>query len=60
MQKKKQYCQNQSINDVLFSSLIYATILFVYSSCIKGGACGVMVIIVGNGYSDTSSNLGRD
>ena len=26
----------------------------------KGGACGVMVIVVGNGHGDTSSNPGRD
>ena len=26
----------------------------------QGGARGVMVIVVGNGHSDTSSNLGRD
>ena len=25
-----------------------------------GGACGVMVIVVGNGHGDTSSNPGRD
>ena len=25
-----------------------------------GGACGVMVIVVGNGHGDTSSNAGRD
>ena len=25
-----------------------------------GGACGVMVIIAGNGHGDTSSNPGRD
>ena len=32
-----------------------------YSYCNKhGGACGVMVIIGGNGHSDTSSNPGRD
>ena len=24
------------------------------------GACGVMVIVVGNGHGDTSSNPGRD
>ena len=24
------------------------------------GACGVMVIIIGNGHGDTSSNPGRD
>ena len=26
----------------------------------NGGACGVMVIVAGNGHDDTSSNLGRD
>ena len=26
----------------------------------QGGACGVMVIVVGNGRGDKSSNLGRD
>ena len=26
----------------------------------SGGACGVMVIVIGNGHGDTSSNLGRD
>ena len=25
-----------------------------------GGACGVMVIVIENGHSDTSSNPGRD
>ena len=25
-----------------------------------GGACGVMVIVVGNGHDDTSINPGRD
>ena len=25
-----------------------------------GDACGVMVIVVGNGHGDTSSNPGRD
>ena len=31
------------------------------SSALKiGGARGVMVIVVGNGHSDTSSNPGRD
>ena len=25
-----------------------------------GGACGVMVIIIGNGHGDTSLNLGWD
>ena len=27
---------------------------------LEGGACGVMVIVIGNGYGDTSSNPGRD
>ena len=27
---------------------------------ISGGAYGVMVIVVGNGHGDTSSNPGRD
>ena len=27
---------------------------------LKGGARGVMVIVVGNGHRDTSSNPGRD
>ena len=30
------------------------------SVIIDGGACGVMVIIVGNGHGDTSSNPGWD
>ena len=28
--------------------------------CKTGGARGVMVIVVGNGHRDTSSNPGRD
>ena len=34
-----------------------------YCECYKRivkGACGVMVIVVGNGHDDTSSNPGRD
>ena len=27
---------------------------------VNGGACGVMVIVVGNGHGDKSSNPGRD
>ena len=30
------------------------------SSPATGGACGVVVIVVGNGHGDTSSNPGRD
>ena len=33
----------------LFNNLLYF-----------GGACGIMVIVVGNGHSDTSSNPGCD
>ena len=38
--------------------------MYVSSSSSSGyivylGACGIMVIVVGNGYSDTSSNPGR-
>ena len=31
-----------------------------YDNKNKDGARGVMVIVVGNGYGDTSSNPGRD
>ena len=31
-----------------------------YKIVIGGGARGVMVIVVGNGHGDTSSNPGRD
>ena len=34
--------------------------MYVYTSSThnnQGGACGVMVILVGNGHGDTSSNL---
>ena len=31
-----------------------------FSHQLLGGARGVMVIVVGNGHSDTSSNPGRD
>ena len=34
----------------------YMLLLVTY----MGGACGVMVIVVGNGHGDTSSNPGRD
>ena len=35
-------------------------ILFIQIILDIGGARGVMVIVVGNGHGDTSSNLGRD
>ena len=31
-----------------------------YNGVILGGALGVMVIVIGNGHSDTSSNPGPD
>ena len=34
--------------------------VFSQLSLIDGGACGVMVIVVGNGHGDTSSNPERD
>ena len=34
--------------------------LLLYNICVVGGARGVMVIVAGNGHSDTSSILGRD
>ena len=33
---------------------------FAQPFILPGGACGVMVIVVGNGHDDTSSNPGRD
>ena len=33
--------------------------MYIYL-CESGGARGVMVILVGNGHGDTSSNPGRD
>ena len=42
----------------LYVSLIW-TYNYAYCSYF-GGACGVMVIVVGNGHGDTSSNPGRD
>ena len=37
---------------------IFTTIMMLYSNMYKG-ACGVIVIVVGNGYGDRSSNPGR-
>ena len=34
--------------------------LYFSDVCIIGGARGVVVIVVGNGHGDTSSNPGRD
>ena len=34
--------------------------LYEHINIFYEGACGVMVIVVGNGHGDTSSNSGRD
>ena len=34
--------------------------IYVCVCVCNGGACGVMVIVVGNRHGDTSSNPGRD
>ena len=36
------------------------TEICVWINIYFGGACGVMVIVVGNGHGDTSSNPERD
>ena len=40
--------------------LINDLITKIFTSELFGDACGVMVIVVGNGHSDASSNPGRD
>ena len=34
--------------------------LHIHKHIVLGDACGVMVIVGGNGHGDTSSNPGRD
>ena len=46
-------CKQMSFG--LFKNVSYK--LLVYRSYTLGGARGVMVIVVGNGHGDTSSNL---
>ena len=41
-------------------STLEGQILSIYTCIFCGGACGVMVIVVGNGHGDTSSSPGRD
>ena len=43
-------------------ALTHTYTLYIYSIMliIMGGGRGVMVILVGNGHGDTSSNPGRD
>ena len=46
------YCRYKLFNETDIKEVVYKTI--------RGGARGVMVIVVGNGHGDTSSNPGRD
>ena len=46
--------ETRSHNFYLFRWLLHST------TYLQGGARGVMVIVVGNGHGDTSSNPGRD
>ena len=62
--------------ECVYLSLLYPSLMFdtfCHSVCVLewfwisltvifplGGASGVMVIVVGNGHGDTSSNPGRD
>ena len=39
---------------------ILMTFVKIYNGITSGGARGIMVIVVGNGHGDTSSNPGRD
>ena len=50
---------DQSWFNFLETFLIY-TYCLLYVMFFPGGACGVMVIVVGNGHGDTSSNPGGE
>ena len=52
----------ESCKRVLLSPYMFITCLdyILQTSIENGGARGVMVIIVGNGHSDPSSNPGQD
>ena len=39
---------------------VYKSYLIYMNKLDLGSACGVMVIVIGNGHGDTSSNPGRD
>ena len=45
---------------LLVWAVLETTLLFANKLLIKGGARGVIVIVVGNEHGDTSSNPGRD
>ena len=48
------------ISQLFFNDGFVIKSLTEYDIPIKKGARGVMVIVVGNGHDDTSSNPGRD
>ena len=53
--------EDQTIIQILLMFFFFSTIfLYENSPPAWGGARGVMVIVVGNGHGDTSSNPGRD
>ena len=54
---KSRFQHDNSFYDALTEN-IKLNITIANSICV-GGDCGVMVIVVGDGHSDTSSNPGR-
>ena len=44
----------------LFTHIETFNIDIIHGNGYFGGACSVMVIVIGNGHGDTSSNPGRD
>ena len=59
----------KEMNNVNFFNIVFLPLhkddmqireVFHFFFFFRGGACGVMVIVVGNRHGDTSSNLGRD
>ena len=53
-----QYSPNQCTHNTVKKHILTMQ-LFMHATC-PNGACGVVVIVVGNGHGDTSSNPGRD
>ena len=58
-QNQKRHAGVFSYNSRLLHFTLDAYLILLSVKQGGGGACGVMVIIVGNGHSDTSSNPGR-
>ena len=48
------------LNNILYSLDNGLALLYKYPSTRAGGARGIMVIVIGNGPGDTSSNPGRN